>query len=85
MANKTTLTLKKPSPAEIAAVASAEPLRPKPSPAESRRDRVAINVFQALVTRFAASDPTRAKLLAKDAFDYADAFLAEREKRGAHE
>lgn len=81
MANKTTLTLKKPSPAEIAAVAAAEPLRPKPSPAESRRDRVAINVFQALVTRFATADRTRAQALAAQAFDYADAFLAEREKR----
>ncbi len=58
----------------------------KPSQAESRRDRVAINVFQALITRFATADTTRAPVLAQQAFDYADAFLAERAKRGgAHE
>jgi hypothetical protein len=62
----------------------------KPSPEESRRDRVAINVFQALVTSMSPwTDPaelygragTHGALLAKYAFDYADFFLAEREKR----
>lgn len=64
--------------------------RLKPSPDESRRDRVAINCFQGLIAGMSPfTDPaelygrtgTHGALLAKYAFDYADYFLAEREKR----
>lgn len=72
-----------------------EPVIPKkPSPGESRRDRVAINVYQALISCGITHDPkapcgrdgTWAEVYSRRAYDFADAFLAERDLRsGADE